>query len=166
MTDFRPFRETGELSDLKVIVDGVEFQLHKFPLYVKSDFFKALARCSMADQNRVELTDFPGGKKIFSLVADYCYAVPIDINSSNVAQLRCAAEYLQMTSCGNLSSEADAVLFDVVRSPRRTVDGIMEVFLTCCELGAIAEQSNIVSWCISSLVELWRSKKLSDDILH
>ena len=33
--DFSNFRNTGELSDTTVVVEGMEFKLHKFPLYIK-----------------------------------------------------------------------------------------------------------------------------------
>ena len=42
--DFSKFRASGDLSDLVVVVEGQEFQLHRFPLYAKSDYFCGLAR--------------------------------------------------------------------------------------------------------------------------
>ena len=56
--DFSELLSTGELSDVVVIVDEKEFKLHKFPLFIKSDYFRDLAR-SVTD--RIELSDFPGG---------------------------------------------------------------------------------------------------------
>ena len=117
--DFSKFLNTGELSDVTVSVDGKDFHLHKFPLYIKSDFFRALARRSAdaggrmrngdlatedtPDETRIVLTDFPGGPDAFHLVAAYCYNVHIDLTQHNVCQLRCAAEFLQMTGSGNLA---------------------------------------------------------------
>lgn len=119
--DFAKFLNTGELSDVTVIVDGKEFPLHKFPLYIKSDFFRALARRA-ADTGshqqpdndgetaaeppgvtKIVLSDFPGGPDTFQLVAAYCYNVRPDVTKRNVCQLRCAAEFLQMTGSGNLA---------------------------------------------------------------
>ena len=98
--DFSNFRDTGELSDIVVSVDGTEYKLHKFPLYIKSDFFRAIARSNMGEKDKVELVDFPGGAETFELVANYCYNMKIDIKQENVCRLRCAAEFLQMTTGG------------------------------------------------------------------
>lgn len=124
--DFSKFLNTGELSDVIVTVNGKDFNLHKFPLYIKSDFFRALARQSTDIQRhpggggggvdsesfvngdtpgatRIVLSDFPGGPDTFQLVAAYCYNVRVNATRVNVCQLRCAAEFLQMTGAGNLS---------------------------------------------------------------
>jgi hypothetical protein len=115
--DFAKFLNTGELSDITVTIDGKDFQLHKFPLYIKSDFFRALARRSAditgrsddaEDATRIVLTDFPGGPDAFKLVAAYCYNVHVDVTQRNVCQLRCAAEFLQMTGSGNLAGNVVA----------------------------------------------------------
>ena len=77
MMDFAKFRETGELSDITVVVDGKENRLHKFPLFIKSDFFRVLARSKISEKDRVELADFPGGDATFQLVANYCYNIKV-----------------------------------------------------------------------------------------
>ena len=95
--DFGKFRDTAELADITVCVDGRDFRLHRFPLYVRSDFFRALARNSLAtDGERVELADFPGGADTFELVTSFCYNIDVDVTTKNVCQLRCAAEFLQV----------------------------------------------------------------------
>ena len=61
-----------------MIVDGSDFHLHKFPLYIKSDFFKAFAsNKDDGEKNQIELSDFPGGPEIFKVVANYCYNVKV-----------------------------------------------------------------------------------------
>ena len=95
--DFGKFRDTAELADITVCVEGRDFRLHRFPLYVRSDFFRALARNSLAtDGERVELADFPGGADTFELVTSFCYNIDVDVTTKNVCQLRCAAEFLQV----------------------------------------------------------------------
>ena len=105
--DFTQFRETGELSDITVTVNGKAFQLHKFPLFIKSDFFKSLAGTTGKEAEHVELDEFPGGAETFQMVADFCYNIDIEIKKDNVAELRCAAEFLKMNGAGNLKDTTD-----------------------------------------------------------
>ena len=164
--ELREFRESGELSDIRVTVDGVEFRLHKFPLFVNSEFFRGLCRCGMADEDRVELSRFPGGAKTFSLVADYCYGQEIDFNSTNVAQLRCAAEFLQMTSHGNLASETTVAVARILCSPHRSISALVDIISKCCQLGAIANQTNVISSCFAVVIELWKKGELPEAVLE
>ena len=106
--DFSKFLSTGELSDVVVVVNEKEFKLHKFPLYIKSDFFRTQAR---SDNDRIELVDFPGGPDTFQAVAEYCYNVHVDVSTDNVIRLRCAAEFLQMMGDDNLSGEQRTGIF-------------------------------------------------------
>jgi hypothetical protein len=154
--DFSRFRDTGELSDIVVTVDNKEFKLHKFPLYIKSDFFKALARAPTENDN-ITLTDFPGGPQVFALVADFCYNIKVDITTENVVYLRCAAEFLQMTGKGNLSELSDRYLHDVLTSAKlsRSPLGVVDLLLHCCNLGRIADNANIVQRCIDAVVHIW-----------
>ncbi|XP_077992908.1 uncharacterized protein LOC144446936 [Glandiceps talaboti] len=154
--EFKAFRQSGELSDITVIVNKRRFQLHKFPLYAKSDFFKALARSAMVDKDVVELKDFPGDDVTFSLIADFCYNMDIEVSPKNVAQLRCAAEYLQMTTPGNLVAQTDEYLQDVLFTSRFTsLDPVVQVFKSCCALGPLAEQANITGKCIKTFLDVW-----------
>ncbi|KAF7232795.1 hypothetical protein EG68_07698 [Paragonimus skrjabini miyazakii] len=96
--DWKKYRDSGELSDFTVYVGKDRFKLHKFPLYTRSEYFKEIA-----PNNPVcELTDFPGGSNIFSLVADFCYGKPIQINAANVVYLNAGAETLRMSGKENL----------------------------------------------------------------
>lgn len=122
--DYAKYRHSGELSDLKVIVDGREFNLHKFPLFVRSNYFKNLASSQGSNHSTVTLDKFPGGAHIFELIADYCYNKDVDVNFRNAIPVRCATEYLQMTSAGaagnsqksNLALTADSVIYDLTHS--------------------------------------------------
>lgn len=166
LDEIREFRESGELSDICVTVDDAEFYLHKFPLFINSDFFRALCRCGMVDANRVNLSHFPGGAKIFSIVADYCYGVEINIDFTNVVELRCAAEFLQMTSQGNLTSETSVALSRILRSPNASVSQIVEIITRSCRLGAIANQTNVISSCFAAIMEIWKGEDLPEAIIH
>ncbi|KAL5016630.1 hypothetical protein ScPMuIL_006219 [Solemya velum] len=155
--DFSKFRNTGDLTDITVLVEGIEFKLHKFPLFAKSDFFCNLARSHGADRMRVDLKDFPGGTNIFSVIADYCYSVKIDVTKSNIVPLRCASEYLQMTGKGNLSEITEKFLHDTITSAKmsRSTNGIISLLLGCVSAGPLAEKVGIVKLCSEGLVECW-----------
>ena len=118
--DMSRYRDSGELSDVTIIVEDKEFHLHKFPLYIHSEFFKAKSGGQQeAKNNRIELEQFPGGSETFQTVADFCYSKPAPVTSDNACVLRCAAEFLQMTSGStNLASVADRQINDVLSSAK------------------------------------------------
>jgi hypothetical protein len=122
--DYAKYRNSGELSDLTVIVDGERFKLHKFPLFVRSNYFK---NASSSNQPTVTLNNFPGGSKTFDTIADYCYGKDVDLNYRNIVPIRCATEYLQMTgndtgSRSNLATMTENVLFDVTHTAKSKRD--------------------------------------------
>ncbi|KAF8571840.1 hypothetical protein P879_01069 [Paragonimus westermani] len=96
--DWKKYRDSGELSDFTVYVGKDRFKLHKFPLYTRSEYFKEIAPSNPV----CELTDFPGGSGVFSLVADFCYGKAIQINATNVVYLNAGAETLRMNGKENL----------------------------------------------------------------
>uniref|UniRef100_A0A452ZYX3 NPH3 domain-containing protein n=1 Tax=Aegilops tauschii subsp. strangulata TaxID=200361 RepID=A0A452ZYX3_AEGTS len=70
---------------------------------------------------RITFSDFPGGPGTFEAAAKFCYGVRVELTPWNVAPLRCAAEYLEMTeehSEDNLAARAEAYLSQsVLRHP-------------------------------------------------
>ena len=158
--ELREFRNSGELSDICVIVNKIEFHLHKFPLFLNSEFFRALCRCGMMDENRVTLPQFPGGAKTFALIADYCYGLEIDINSRNVVELRCAAEFLQITSLGSDTSTA----LSKILPPQPT--SVVDILSSACQLGEIANQTSILPLCFDAVIILMKKDKISENILE
>lgn len=61
----------------------------------------------------MDLSELPGNADTFDMIADFCYGIDIKLSVSNVAALRCAAEYLQMTEAmqpGNLIACTDNYL--------------------------------------------------------
>lgn len=155
--NFSKFRQTGELSDITVVVDDTEFKLHKFPLYAKSDFFCALAKSPGTDCNRVELKEFPGGPEAFAVVADFCYNMKVDLTKSNVVHIRCASEVLQMTGSGNLAEVSDKYLQDTITSSKmsRSTSAIATLLMSCMTASAVAEKAEIVAMCSDALVDCW-----------
>ena len=155
--NFSKFRQTGELSDITVVVDDTEFRLHKFPLYAKSDFFCALAKSPGTDCNRVELKEFPGGPEAFAVVADFCYNMKVDLTKANVVHIRCASEVLQMTGNANLAEVSDKFLQDTITSAKmsRSTALIASLLVSCMTASAVAEKADIVAQCCDALVDCW-----------
>lgn len=161
------YRDSGELSDICIIVDQTEFHLHKFPLFVRSNYFKNLSTSdpsvlasastsaaslftgnqSRKDKLRIRLDNFPGGSKVFALIADYCYNKEIHVDVTNVIYVKCAAEYLQMNSNGKggLCMLADNILFDLlyVAQKKRNYKLILQLTEQAMQYKEISEKSKL-----------------------
>ncbi|KAM7516598.1 hypothetical protein LguiA_006181 [Lonicera macranthoides] len=99
----------------------------------------------------ISLPDFPGGSQTFESVAKFCYGVKVDISSSNVAPMRCAAQFLEMTddySEDNLISKADRFL---TQSVFRNIKDSIKTLKSCEQLMPVAETLGIVQKCIDSV---------------
>lgn len=160
MTDFSKFRESGDLSDIIVLIDSKEHRLHKFPLYARSDYFCELARTQPhndAEPFRVELHDFPGGNDTFVQVADFCYNMPLNLSKDNVVAVRCAAEYLKMFGPGNLGDVSNKFLLDSITSAKinRFTSSIISMLMECNQIGDMAEAAGVVDVCLEAFVECW-----------
>eukprot|EP00118_Oscarella_pearsei_P024643 m.306498 g.306498 ORF g.306498 m.306498 type:complete len:165 (+) comp41301_c0_seq1:125-619(+) len=109
---FVDLRKTSECSDICVTVEGHSLKLHQFPLFARSDYFKALIRSKLDDANSVVLESLPGGLEVMNLVADFCYEIDISskIHCKNVGPLICGASYLQMVGSNNLLEQAQKKL--------------------------------------------------------
>jgi hypothetical protein len=150
----------GIPSDLLVKVGGVNFHLHKHPMVSRSarlgrlvDEASALPHGpDAATVVEVELPNLPGGHGAFELAAKFCYGVVVDITAANVAALRCAAEYLEMTEEleeGNLAARAEAFLSCVVANSWRDSVAVLR---SCDEgLSPWAEDLQLVRRCSESV---------------
>ncbi|CAM6120538.1 unnamed protein product [Calypogeia fissa] len=145
----------GLLSDIVILVGQMEFNLHKFPLLSKSGKFARLIEESSDEETgacKIQLDDIPGGTEAFELVAKFCYGVKVELTSANVAALRCAAEYLEMTEEefgeGNLIAKTEIFLNQVVL---RSWKDSVRVLQSCEYLGPEAENLGIVKRCVDSL---------------
>ncbi len=152
------YRNSGELSDITIVIDGEEFHLHKFPLFLRSFYFKDLTLES-SNTSRVELKNFPGGPKIFSIIADYCYNKQVQVNQENVIAVRCAAEYLKMnvsgSNCSGLALMAENILFDLTYSAKNKKDykSILLLLKKAVEFAELSEKCLISRKLIDSFVE-------------
>lgn len=136
-------------TDIIVQVGEAKFSLHKFMLVAKSNYIRELILESHdPDLAMIDLSDIPGGSVTFEKAAKFCYGVNFEITVHNVAALRCAAEYLQMTDkyCeNNLANRTDDFLNQVALS---NLSGAVIVLKTCEDLLPMALDLNIIQRCV------------------
>lgn len=136
-------------TDVLVEVGKATFSLHKFMLVAKSNHIrKQILESKEADLTRIDLSDIPGGPEIFEKAAKFCYGVNFEITVHNVAALRCAAEYLQMTDkyCdNNLAGRTEDFLSQVALL---SLSGAVVVLKSCEDLLPLAEDLRIVQRCV------------------
>ncbi|XP_043715515.1 root phototropism protein 2 isoform X2 [Telopea speciosissima] len=134
-----------------VEVGEANFSLHKFMLVAKSGLIrKKIMESNEADLTKIDLSGIPGGPEIFETAAKFCYGVNFEINVKNVAALRCAAEYLEMTEkyCeGNLAGRTDDFLSHAALN---TFSGAVAVLKSCELLLPFAEELKIVQRCVDA----------------
>ncbi|KAF8082017.1 hypothetical protein N665_0853s0027 [Sinapis alba] len=140
-------------SDVTVHVGEASFSLHKFPLLSKCGLIKKLVSESKndSDANVIKIPDIPGGSEAFELTAKFCYGINFDMSTENIAMLRCAAEYLEMTeehSVENLVARAEAYLNEVAL---KSLSSAITVFHKSEELLPVAERVKLVSRCIDAI---------------
>ncbi|KAJ0507771.1 putative BTB/POZ domain, NPH3 domain, NPH3/RPT2-like family protein [Helianthus annuus] len=141
-------QETGLPASVCVRVGDRLFNLHKYPLFSKSGYFNR----ELTDSNEVVLPqDFPGGPETFEMISLFVYGSSTLVDPFNVASLRCAAEFLEMTeeyTSGNLCERFDIYLNQVVL---QSWEDTLIVLQKCQSLDPWAEELLIVSRCIESL---------------
>ncbi|VAI21688.1 unnamed protein product [Triticum turgidum subsp. durum] len=111
---------------------------------------------------RITFPDFPGGLGTFETATKFCYGVRVELTPWNVAPLRCAAEYLEMTeehSEDNLAARAEAYLSQsVLRHPGEATKALK----SCEDLLPHAEDLGIVARCVGKLVDNYLAEVASD----
>ncbi|XP_057473624.1 root phototropism protein 2-like [Actinidia eriantha] len=136
-------------TDVVIEVGEVNFNLHKFMLVEKSNYIRKLIIDSKEpDLSRINLSDIPGGPESFEKAAKFCYGVNFEITVYNVAALRCAAEYLQMTdeySNVNLASRTEEFLSQIALT---SLTAAVVVLKSCEDLLPMAEELKIVQRCV------------------
>ncbi|KAE8730496.1 putative serine/threonine-protein kinase WNK11-like [Hibiscus syriacus] len=141
-------QETGLPVSIRVRVGERTFGLHKHPLFSKSGYFQK----RLTESNELELPqDFPGGPVTFEMITLLIYGSTTLVDPFNVAALRCAAEFLEMTEeycTGNLCERFDLYLNQVVL---QSWDDTLIVLQKSQALLPWSEELLIVSRCIESL---------------
>ncbi|CAK9142149.1 unnamed protein product [Ilex paraguariensis] len=139
-------------GDITIIVDGDSFLLHKFPLVSRSGKIrKMLANAKDSNISKLELINLPGGLETFELAAKFCYGMNFAITSANVAHLRCATEFLEMTEDyheENLIARTETYLNEVVFE---SLEKSVEVLFACETLLPAAEEVGIPNRCVDAI---------------
>ncbi|KAM5560743.1 BTB/POZ domain-containing protein [Rosa sericea] len=138
-------------GDITIVVDGESFLLHKFPLVSRSGKIRKMVADAKDSAAKLELHNIPGGPQAFELAMKFCYGMNFEITSGNVAHLRCAAEYLEMSEDyrdENLIERTEIYLNEVVV---QSLEKSVEVLTTCQTLPPIAEEVGIPSRCVEAI---------------
>ncbi|CAN1190455.1 BTB/POZ domain-containing protein DOT3 [Linum perenne] len=140
-------------ADLSVQVQDATFTVHKYPLVSKCGYIARLElQPSISSYSyEVKLETFPGGSETFEAILRFCYGLPLDLNPQNIAPLRCASEYLEMSEDledGNLITKTEAFLTFVILSSWKDT---ITVLKTCEALSPWAENLQIVRRCCDSI---------------
>ncbi|XP_061345421.1 BTB/POZ domain-containing protein At3g44820-like [Gastrolobium bilobum] len=107
------FCNAGLPSDITISIEGVTFNLHKFPLVSKCGKIAQAYEESNNTHGKtltMVLEGFPGGPDTFLIAAKFCYGFRVELTARNVVLVHCAAEYLEMTDEfgeGNLLSKSE-----------------------------------------------------------
>ncbi|XP_027078344.2 BTB/POZ domain-containing protein At5g66560 [Coffea arabica] len=104
-----------------------------------------------AEYCHITLPDFPGGSEALETAAKFCYGVKIELSPSNVAALRCAGGFLQMTeeySEDNLISKTERYLSQTVL---RNIKDSIQTLHSCQKLLPLAENLGIVQRCLEAI---------------
>lgn len=122
-------------------------------LLSKCGFIKNLASESSNDSNVtvIKIPDFPGGARAFELAIKFCYGINLEMNAENIAMLRCAAEYLDMTeehSVANLMETTEVYLNEVIF---KSLTSSVKVLQKSEGLLPMAERVKLVSRCIDAI---------------
>ncbi|KAG6505273.1 hypothetical protein ZIOFF_037627 [Zingiber officinale] len=104
-----------------------------------------------AAYRHIALADFPANCEAFETAAKFCYGVKIDLSPWNVAPVRCAAEYLEMTEDlfeDNLVARTERFLAQtVLPSIRQSI----QTLKSCEDLLPLADNLTITQRCIDAI---------------
>ncbi|KAL9227856.1 hypothetical protein vseg_003499 [Gypsophila vaccaria] len=155
------------VGDVPIIVNGESYLLHKFPLVSRSGKIrKMVANGKDSNISKFEIHDLPGGSQAFELAAKFCYGMNFEITAGNVAHLRCAAEYLEMSEEyqeENLIARTEAYLEQVMV---HSIEKSMEVLFACESLPDIVYEVDIPRRCVDSIARNARQEQLASSFDH
>ncbi|KAI4350956.1 hypothetical protein L6164_005358 [Bauhinia variegata] len=146
-------------ADLSIQVRDTTYNVHKFPLISKCGYIRRLEiEPSISNSGfELKLDSLPGRSEAFEFIIRFCYGFPIDLNPNNIAALRCASDFLEMTEeleDGNLISKTEAFLTFVVFSSWKDTIAVLK---SCETLSPWAENLQIVRRCCDSIA--WKASK-------
>ncbi|WCJ41694.1 Phototropic-responsive NPH3 family protein [Euphorbia peplus] len=145
------FCNAGLASDITVVVDGINFHLHKFPLVSKCGKIARTCEESVGKDLTTVLKEFPAGPDTFMIAVKFCYGVRAELTPRNIVHVCCAADYLEMTEEygeNNLLSKSEGFFHkNVIRNWKDCILALQ----SCDSVMPKAEKLQIVSKCLNSL---------------
>ncbi|XP_020529703.1 BTB/POZ domain-containing protein At1g03010 isoform X1 [Amborella trichopoda] len=161
--DCRPLSDVS--SDLTVNIGAANFSLHKFPLVSRSGKIrKILTEAKDSKASNITLHSFPGGPEAFELAAKFCYGLNIEITLSNVAMLRCASQFLEMTEDfteRNLIYRTESYLKETVIP---NISNSIAALHNCEGLLPFAEDTQIIGRCINAISSIASKEQLTSGL--
>ncbi|KAJ8541969.1 hypothetical protein K7X08_016835 [Anisodus acutangulus] len=156
-------------SDISIRVEDITFYVHKYPLVARCGYISQIdphePQNSHSDYD-LKLEKFPGGSETFETILKFCYGLPISLNPTNVAALRCGSEFLEMTETmeeGNLISKTEAFFTFVVLS---SWNDTIIVLKSCETLSPWADNLQIVRRCCDSVAwKIFRENSTTGEII-
>ncbi|KAL0436982.1 UNVERIFIED_CONTAM: BTB/POZ domain-containing protein [Sesamum radiatum] len=148
------FCNTSLPSDITVVVDEVNFHLHKFPLISRCGKIATICEESPSTFEEiltVTLEEFPGGADTFFIIVKFCYGGRVEFTPRNVVILYCAADYLCMTDDygeDNLLSKSESFFHKHIL--RNWKDCILAL-QSCEPVIPRADKLQIISRCMNAL---------------
>ncbi|CAN0837112.1 BTB/POZ domain-containing protein At5g66560 [Linum grandiflorum] len=102
-------------------------------------------------EGQISLPDFSGSSETFEMVAKFCYGVKIDLSSSTVVPLRCAAELLKMTEDYSKDNLISRTYKFFSQSILKSLKDSIKALKSCERVMPVAETLGITHHCIESL---------------
>jgi len=93
---FQSLRESEQLVDVTLSVDGQQFICHRALLASASEYFRCLFTTSLAEQNQSVITISGVDANSMRLVLDYIYTSRVELNSDTVQNLLSSANLFQL----------------------------------------------------------------------
>lgn len=103
----------------------------------------------------IQIDNLPGGAKTFELVVKFCYSWKVDLKATNIAQLYCAAHFLEMSDDlqqGNLISKTETFLSFLIFSSWKDTFRILK---SCESISSWAKELQILKRCSESIA--WKA---------
>ncbi|KVI09295.1 BTB/POZ-like protein, partial [Cynara cardunculus var. scolymus] len=141
-------------SDITIVVDGVNFHLHKFPLLSRCGKIEKLIKQTQNNDKgtcTISLEEIPGGTNAFLVAAKFCYGVPVELTPRNTVMVYCLADYLEMIEeygDDNLFSKVESYFHKAVL---KNWKDCMVVLRSCETVVTRANNLHIISKCLNAI---------------
>ncbi|KAK9061587.1 hypothetical protein SSX86_018769 [Deinandra increscens subsp. villosa] len=150
------FCNAGLPSDLTIVIDRVNFHLHKFPLLSRSGKIEKLIKETESnDKDKgtcfITLEEIPGGTNGFLVAVKFCYGVHVELTPRNIVMVYCLADYLEMTDAygdDNLFCKAENYFH---KNVLKNWKDCMVALQNCKTFVAKADDLQIICKCLNAI---------------